>query len=790
MSTRPRVRWWQTVVASIAVLVLGLVGIVVGTVGLLTSPELYRSSSDGALPDWTEDVASSWSDYNEGVPETEPAWTTDEFVAAVGDGSPGRIVWMPGAATYLDTAAIDAMIAGSDVLVVVTPPSPLGAIETTRVRDNTVQKYWADERGVRLVMVHGTEAYLPYSDALGGLIVGATPGAGLPTRDALLYGDATGAVQYAIDAYRGADSPAPAAFDTSAAALRPEGRAPSDAELAPVVAALESGTPYLAPGVAGPLDVDLSGLGDDVRVAVFPTVVPGEYVDYAAALAAAFPGDSVVAVTGNWVQTAGLDDQLATDVMLQISGIGGFPLAAATPDPGRLLSLFASTYEVAAAGIAAHDGLPSAAEGMPRWVAYLVLGVSVVLVLGFLAGSLLEWRGRRTESWQQRRDRLAGLLAERYVAIGSALALSLRADTAAARRELDAAYSALLELRGADEGAADEAALAAWESLDAAPRAIGHGELGPSATLDAADRPRPEAVAPQAAAGRSRGATGRRQGRRWLWWVVALIAGPFLAINVLGRLAGPLSLDETEGGELREALSSGSAAAGAGTDVDLAGVRETIGTRSLMLVYDTGAGSSAYSLGESIVAEHPQAVVFVIVDGKIDTAKIGSDAAALGYDVYALIEDYYPMQYVAGSDPVAQARQLAILYDRLVAEGKVNGIERLQYESPIPWVPVGIGMVVALVIAAFLVRAATLRVARWRAERDDETGERESLAMRLAETSTQLLHTNGVPSDVLAGFARREAALAAEIAAVDPPGFAGLRARIEAFDDEVGRALA
>ena len=117
MSTRPRVRWWQTVVASIAVLVLGLVGIVVGTVGLLTSPELYRSSSDGALPDWTEDVASSWSDYNEGVPETEPAWTTDEFVAAVGAGSPGRIVWMPGAATYLDTAAIDAQDSSTRALI-------------------------------------------------------------------------------------------------------------------------------------------------------------------------------------------------------------------------------------------------------------------------------------------------------------------------------------------------------------------------------------------------------------------------------------------------------------------------------------------------------------------------------------------------------------------------------------------------------------------------------------------------------------------------------------------------
>ncbi|GAB3298661.1 hypothetical protein EK0264_17145 [Epidermidibacterium keratini] len=784
-SRRTPNRWWQAASVSVAVLVIGLLGIVLSTVSLLRSPELYRTSSSGELPDFADDPANSWGDYNEGVPEAEPAWTADDFIAAVGDGGPGRIVAMPGAASYLDTAAIEAMIAGSDVLVVVTPPSPLGAIETTRVRDNTVQKYWADERGIRLVMVHGTEAYLPASDN-SGLIVGATPDAGIPIRDALVYNDATSAVQHVIDRYRGYESPPSPPVPTSAAELQPAGRAPTDAELAPVVQTLQTGTPYVAPGVAGPVEADLSGLGADVKVAVFDYAAPGQFVDYASALRAAFPGSAVVVVTGSWVQTTGLDEQLSSDVMMQIAAIGGFPLASARPDPTRLLDLFSSAYEVAAAGAAAHSDLPSEPEGLPRWVALLMLGASIVLVLGFFAGSLLEWRGRRKESWQQRRDRLAGQLAERYVAIGAVLSLSLRPDTGVARRQLDAAYSSVLQLRGADKDSVDAIALTAWDSLDAAVREIGEEQLGPSAALSAADRPKPAAPAASPA---SPAPTSDRVRRRWLPWAIALIAGSYVFLNLFGSVAGSLGLDNRSSAQIDPLASS--SVMSTGGDLDIETIRGVVGTRSMMVVYDdSGDSGSRYALGQNVAAAYPKALVFIVADGEIDTAEIGDEAAVDGYDVYALIEDYYPVQYAAGSDPVAQARQLAILYDRLVAEGKINGIDRLQYESQIPWTPVAIGMVLALVVAAFVIRAAIVRLARWRSERDETTGEREALSLRLAETSRQLLHASDPSPGVLAGFARREAALAAEVAAADPSGFAALRARIEAFDDEVGRVVA
>ena len=72
----------------------------------------------------------------------------------------------------------------------VTPPTPLGAVETTRIRDNTVQQAWATPRHLQLIMVHGQEVYLPGPD----LLIRRTPPAGLPMREGLRTGDVTSTV--------------------------------------------------------------------------------------------------------------------------------------------------------------------------------------------------------------------------------------------------------------------------------------------------------------------------------------------------------------------------------------------------------------------------------------------------------------------------------------------------------------------------------------------------------------------------------------------------------------------
>ncbi|MGI8417008.1 MAG: hypothetical protein ACR2P2_12555, partial [Nakamurella sp.] len=126
-----------------AYVVFGLIGSLLSLV-LVNLPSPYSSSStDNDVSAILDDPADSWSRFNTGTDGTAPNWTADQFEAAVGDAKGGQIVRMPGARTVLDDNAITALTSGTNILVVVTPPNPLSAVETTRVRDNTLQKYWA-----------------------------------------------------------------------------------------------------------------------------------------------------------------------------------------------------------------------------------------------------------------------------------------------------------------------------------------------------------------------------------------------------------------------------------------------------------------------------------------------------------------------------------------------------------------------------------------------------------------------------------------------------------------------
>lgn len=237
-----------------AYVVLALVSAILTMVVAAASPSF--NADNGGSDALTSDVADSISRFNQDTDTEEPSWTGDDFLAAAaGHESGGQIVRMPGADTYLDDAAITAATAGTKVLVVVTPPTPLGAVEKTRVRDNTVQKYWAQKRGLSVVMVHGQEVYLPGPD----LFLLSTPSTGIPMREGMRTGDATSTVIYVAKTaavyvpgtsdyeditHAGSDA------TTAKALALTDTRAPTEAELAPITAALDSGNLYVDPSIS------------------------------------------------------------------------------------------------------------------------------------------------------------------------------------------------------------------------------------------------------------------------------------------------------------------------------------------------------------------------------------------------------------------------------------------------------------------------------------------------------------------------------------------------------------
>lgn len=75
-----------------------------------------------------------------------------------------------------------------------------------------------------------------------------------------------------------------------------------------------------------------------------------------------------------------------------------------------------------------------------------------------------------------------------------------------------------------------------------------------------------------------------------------------------------------------------------------------LGNRAMLVaVADSNQGSDPYDLADSIASEYPDAVTFVIQDGTVKAAQIGTKARIGQYDKYALIDDYYGLGNPSGA---------------------------------------------------------------------------------------------------------------------------------------------
>ncbi len=745
---------------------IGVLSALAALIFVAPAPSFEGSSGSPGLAAIDSDPAESWSAFNTGTAEQPPAWSGDDFLAVVAQAAGGQIVRMPGSATYLDDQAVQEVIAGTNLLVVVTPPTPLGAVETTRLRDNSAQQAWADTHRLQLIMVHGQEVYLPVGKALQ-LLIGLTPPVGIPMREGLRTGDATSTVisvaQSARADARGnrdyqAPNPAGSEAYTADQLKLTDTRAPTAAELGPITAALDRGNLYVAPSITPAPSYGTKwaavGQGKPVKVVLLPYAAPGVApIEWTGALAARYPADVVLVMTGKWIESAGLDRQTMVDSIISTYDLGGFAISASAPAYTAILDWVTGIDAAAVSSHAFSRPLPGPpARGIPRWLAYLLLGTALIVAVGLAAGNLVERRRARRsphprEQWRQR---VFAALADCYVRVSSTPFLGPGGPElpAGAQQHLDEAYAGLLELRGADVvGDTSTQALvwAVWTDLDAAARAVGEPREGASATLDAALRTAPDLPAVS------------RSGRgRWRWrpthsWLLIGLAVAVVAIPLVSLLSRQRPADP----DVLALRTSNVAEIGAPNHPAAATLSAIVADRAL-LIAQVGAGKAddGDQLADRMAKAYPHAVAFVLHNGTIAGASLGADAGTANYDDYSLINYYEDVQNPAGGD-VAVARQLALLYDQLGTNGSIHAAVRGAYDPPnVPWVLIAGGLVVAAVLAAFVIRAAVRRAVALAGAVDDERGRRDDLRLRLAAAAPGLVRAASADGVVRAGQIR------------------------------------
>lgn len=811
----PRPAWLRALRTFLATyVVVAIIGAIISLIGSSIGPSF---STDNDFSSASEDLTGSISRFNQDSDSEDPSWTQDDFAAAVaGITSGGQIVRMPGSDTYLDDGAIDEIIAGTKVLVVVTAPTPLGAVEKTRVRDNTVQKYWAQQRGIALVMVHGQEAYLPGPD----LFVMSTPSTGLPMREGMRTGDATSTVEYVAKeaiAYKpGTTEYQEVTQATSDATTAKElaltdTRAPTPAELAPITAAFDAGNLYVDPTItprpAYNKAWDAIAPGKTLKVAILPYAEPGTAVDYTAALAKRYPDDAILVMTGKWIESTGVDRQIMIDSMIQADGLGGFAYSASAPQYEAILDWVTDIAGSAVQSHAFDRPLPTLPDtGFPRWASYLLLATSLIIAAGFGVEYLLD---RRTppdgQSRQRWRDHIASGLSASYLRLSTAPYLGADGDLSGpphARKLLDGAYADLIKLHGIDVDRqatlAEQTALAAWDALDAAARELDDPGSGPSQRLATALRavpPPPRAPRGSFFAfvkGKLRARLRRADKVKLVWRVVVVT----LVLVVLGYLVSTLySIGHTsiyKEVNVDALATSNVMPVGDVSQKDITAMRRDIGNRAMLVaVADSSMKTNAYDLADSMVRAYPDAVAFVLEDGDVKTAAVGAAARVGKYNDYSLIDDYYGLQNTAaGNEPVV--RQLALLYDQLTAEHSIARINRDTYDPPSPpWEWITAALVLTLGATAWIVSAATRRTTLRERARNDERATRESLSLRLGSVAPALLNAGpSADQSMLAKLGSEDAALMDRISTAEPDQFDTLRDQIDAFTARVDSLVA
>ncbi|MEJ7650151.1 MAG: hypothetical protein WKF57_14135 [Nakamurella sp.] len=202
-------------------------------------------------------------------------------------------VRLPGATAWFDEAQVRAAIGDADIRIVV---APIGLTSDQSRMLYELDPFDEDATGVHeVIRIEGTAV----SGGGHSSLADDLPG----WQRQFAQGDITGPLLALVAALR--DAPTPA--DPKAAAVR----APTAAELAPVLAAVRSSGVHLDPA-AGVTEVPATAgtAFPDAQpiIATFPRSTPGApLVDWATALSAAFPGRPVVTLTGLWVDYRGPD---------------------------------------------------------------------------------------------------------------------------------------------------------------------------------------------------------------------------------------------------------------------------------------------------------------------------------------------------------------------------------------------------------------------------------------------------------------------------------------------------
>jgi hypothetical protein len=299
---------------------------------------------------------------------------------------------------------------------------------------------WSDEHKLRIVDITGL-----YVRSYDG---GASTPSDIPElRTQTAYLDVTSSVLGLIDYLKSGATHYPS---PPGPALVP----PTPAQLSALVGALRADPVYNAAGRTDPISQevapDAQRFGLPVRVAAFPPLTPGQpFVDYAPALAGAFPGDEIFVNYGQWMEVAG--PNLAALQSARDYAYGRYE--DATLEQGasmtdRIGTILARTSDL----VRKHPfsrpqptpfDLRHRISALAPWV---LLGSAVVLA----GGSLLAWQRNRAELRRIQRVELrreSALATAAIAALGARLldADGLPTETVAAAAERRSTATAMFD---------------------------------------------------------------------------------------------------------------------------------------------------------------------------------------------------------------------------------------------------------------------------------------------------------------------------------------------------------
>lgn len=203
-----------------------------------------------------------------------------------------RVVRLPGSIAYWDEKLVDDALDGTDIRVLVTPP---GLTKEQREHVNTVE-----DATIRVI---GTD--------VTGTLYGATSDDNAGWRAQFATGDVTSLLLTIIASER--DQELPDDIDLF------RWRAPTAAELAPVVADVRADRLHVADGAtlkSIPDSAETAFPGGKALFAAFPQQPAGEPVpEYGAALAEEFPDTPIVVMYGSWAEYYGPNAESFADIV-------------------------------------------------------------------------------------------------------------------------------------------------------------------------------------------------------------------------------------------------------------------------------------------------------------------------------------------------------------------------------------------------------------------------------------------------------------------------------------------